>query len=83
LPPLGDEAGSPDHPLVQQGQVRDGTTQRHAGADDRTGHSQGDVDHLLRLVQDSALDRHSWRLRQACHPTSLLLRCRGRLTRSG
>ncbi|WP_299931892.1 hypothetical protein [uncultured Nocardioides sp.] len=68
---------------MQQGQVHDGAPQGHAGADDRTGHSQGDVDDLLRLVQDSALDRHSWRFRQACHPTSLLLRRRGRLTRSG
>ena len=68
---------------MQEGQAHDGTAQRHAGADDGTGHSQSDVEGQLWLLQDGTLDRHSRRLRQSCHPPSLLLRRRCRFPRSG
>ena len=83
LPALGDEAGAPEHPLVQEGQGHDGAPQRHAGADDGTGHSQSDVEGELWLRQDSTLDRHSRRLRQSSHLPRLLLRRRCRFPRSG
>ena len=83
LPALGHEAGTPEHPLVQEGHPHDGAAQRHAGADDRTGHSEGDVEAARWLLQDSTLDRHSGRLRQTCHPPSLLPRRPRRFPRSG